>query len=111
MRFTPPPPPPDPDPVTDVFDGSLNKKWPARTFETTVAGGPAQAVLTFGGRGKKAASLELTLNVYNAAGDIVTTASGPNQTEVSIVLAAGTYTREVTGARTSFSLAVTYMPQ
>ena len=105
------PPPPDPDPVTAVFDGSLNKKWPARAFETTVGDGPAQAVLTFGKRGKKAASLELTLNVYNAAGDIVMTASGPNQTEVSIVLAAGTYTWEVTGARTSFSLAVTYMPQ
>jgi hypothetical protein len=104
-------PPPDPEPTTEVFEGSLNKKWPARTFETSVADGTAQATLTFGKRGKKSRSLELTLNVYNATGDQVATASGPSQLDLTVTLPAGTYTWEVTGGRISFSLSVTYMPQ
>jgi PKD repeat protein len=105
----PPPPPPDPTSTTEVFDGSLNKKWPVRTFETTTGDGPAQAVLTFGRRGKKASSLELTLNVYDASGALFATASGPNPAELSVDLVAGTYTWEVTGGRVSFSLSVTYV--
>jgi hypothetical protein len=105
----PPPPPPDPTSTTEVFDGSLNKKWPVRTFETTTGDGPAQAVLTFGRRGKKASSLELTLNVYDGSGALIATASGPNPAELSVDLVAGTYTWEVTGGRVSFSLSVTYV--
>jgi hypothetical protein len=107
-----PPPDPDPEPVTEVFEGSLNKKWPARTFVTTVADGPAQATLTFSGKGKKAQGIELTLNVYDAAGEVVTSVSGPSQLDLPpLTLEAGTYTWEVTGGRISFSLSVTYMPQ
>jgi PKD repeat protein len=104
-----PPPPPDPQATTEVFEGSLNKKWTARTFETTVADGPADAVMTFGGRGKKAASVQLTVNVYDAAGELVATATGTSPIELTATLGAGTYTWEVTGDRASFSLAVTYL--
>lgn len=105
-----PPPPPQPTSTTEVFEGSLNRKWPARIFETTVADGPAEAALTFSsGRGKKAARTELTLNVYDASGTLVSTATGPNPVELTATLGAGTYTWEVTGAKASFSLEVTYM--
>jgi len=105
----PPPPPPDPTTTTDVFESSLNKKWPARTYDTTTGDGPARAVLTFSSRGKKASSLELTVNVYDASGALVATATGPSPAELAVTLVAGTYTWEVTGGRASFSLSVTYM--
>jgi hypothetical protein len=115
---TPPPPPdPDPTPVTETFSGSLNKKWPARTFDTTVDAGEATATLTFdGGRSKKARGMELTINVYDGSGNPVfgaegtpMTATGTSPVTLTVTLPAATYTWEVTGARTSFTLVVRYM--
>ena len=105
-----PPPPPAPTSTTEVFEGSLNRKWPARTYETTVADGAVEATLTFSsGRGKKAARTALTLNVYDANGTLVSTSTGPNPVGLTATLGAGAYAWEVTGAKTSFSLEVTYM--
>ena len=102
-------PPPPPEPTTDLFEGSLNRRSPARTFETTVADGPVEAALSFSsGRGKKAKSVDLTLNVYDTAGTLVATSSGSSPVGITTTLDAGTYTWEVAGAKTSFSLEVTY---
>ncbi len=103
-------PPPAPTSTTETFSGSITRKWSTRTFETTVADGPADASLTFSsGRGKKAATVELTLNIYDAADDLVATSTGRSPVELSLTLGAGTYTWEVTGSKTSFSLEVTHM--
>ena len=104
-----PPPPPDPAPVTETFEGSLNKKWPSRTFETTVAAGDGDAVLTFGKRSKKAASTQLRLNVYDAQGALVANSFGGSALELSVTMPAGVYSWEVTGARMSFALEVSYL--
>jgi hypothetical protein len=105
----PPPPTPDPEPVTEIFESSLNKKFAARTFETTIGEGPALGVVEFATRGKKEASLELTVNIYDETGELVATVSGPTGTELEIDLEAGLYVWEVTGDKVSFALSVTYL--
>ncbi|MEA3502770.1 MAG: hypothetical protein U9R47_08350, partial [Actinomycetota bacterium] len=105
----PPPPPTDPETVTDVFEDSLNKKWVARTYETTVVAGTALAVLEIPVRNKNAPLVSLTVNVYDAAGELVATVFGPSGTELEVDLETGVYTWEVTGDKASFFLSVTYL--
>ena len=111
-----PPPPPDPDPdpgaVVEVFESSLNKRFPARSHEVTNGAGSATATLTFSSKlkGKNAAQGQLTVNVYTGDGTLVATASGPNVLSLSVDLPAGVSTFEVAGGlRTSYTLQVAYL--
>jgi hypothetical protein len=105
-----PPPPPGPTTVTETFSGSLNKRWPARTFDTTVADGAVTATVQFdGGRGKKASSAEMTVALYDATGTRVASVRGPSGVQLTATVSAGTYTWEVSGTSTSFTLEVNYL--
>lgn len=110
-----PPPPSDPTEVTETFESSLNRKNPTRSFEVTVADGPVTATLTVDvgkARGKKAAPAppELTLEVFDAAGNLLGIASGPNPVVIAGDMAAGTCTYVVSGSnKASFTLEVTHL--
>jgi hypothetical protein len=96
--------------TTATFDGSLSRKWPARTFEAEVAEGPSSATLSFGSRrGKKASTIELTLDVYGAGGNLVASSTGPSPVQITTTLSSGSHSWVVSGARTSFSLEVTHL--
>jgi hypothetical protein len=101
---------PAPRQTTAVFTGSLSKKWPCRTFQIDATAGPAQAVLTFGnsGSGKRSSGI-LTLNVYDVGGRLVATALGTSPVRMSVSLAGGSYTLQVSGALVSFSLEITWL--
>ena len=120
--------PAGPTAVTELFSGTLNKKWTSRSFDVSTAAGPFEAVVTVadsggggtgggkgGGNGKggknSGTAVEgaaVTVTVMTAGGDTVATATGTGLVELGAVLGAGIHTVVVSGQPTSFELAVTH---
>ena len=105
----PPPPPPPPGDTTEVFEASLNKRFPTRTHDVTMGEGDVTALLTFSGKGRKAANVVLTIRVYDSLGNLVASAAGSSPVELQVQLPAGAYRFEISGtSRVSYRLEVTH---
>ncbi|HYQ78339.1 MAG TPA: S8 family peptidase [Solirubrobacterales bacterium] len=100
------PPPGEPAPVlsTATFSGSLSAKQSSKGFGLTTGSGPLTATLTFA----KASALTLTL--LAADGSTIASAKGASGLQLTREIAAGGYRLVVSGegAKTSFTLNVTY---
>jgi hypothetical protein len=108
-------PPPDPvTTVTETINGSLNKKFPYRTYEVAIGDGQVDAVLTFdeAPKGNKKGAPEansMVLTVTSLEGELLGTVDGGPPVELSLDLPAGTYLFEVSGSQISFTLEVSHM--
>jgi hypothetical protein len=102
---------PGPTEVTESYSDSLNRRWTSRGYEIVAAEGPIGAVLTFEvkGKGKKAETADLTLNLYDGSGNLLDSLTGASPVELSAEVVAGVYIWEVTAGSTNYTLDLTYL--
>ena len=114
VSTAPPPPPPDSGgetpppstatPVTTTFSGSLGGKTLVKTHPLTIATGAVTATFT-----SKASPMRL--RVFNSTGVLLSDTQDSSGVPRNLgTLNAGAYTFEVSGQKTSYTLAVEHMP-
>ena len=101
-------PEPDPAPVTETFEGSVNRRNPEKTFDILVgADGTLDVEVTFGGRKNS-----LSCSVTDSGGQVIATATGGSPLTLDpVAVTAGTYTIQVrAGSKKTvgFTLTVTH---
>lgn len=103
------------EPTTEIITGSLNKRWPTRTYSVDTDDGAFVAELVIqtkqprGKKGSSSAEPSATIVLFDRDGTVLASSTGSGALVIESDVAAGVHSVEVSGGPSSFELRLTYM--